>query len=89
MTILNDIVNNTREKLILKKEAFPLNDIKKKLSELDLPKGAFKEGIANKDQAIIAEIKKASPSAGIIAEDFNPVKKAKEYEAFGDRKSVV
>lgn len=83
MTILNDIVNNTREKLILKKEAFPLNDIKKKLSELDLPKGAFKEGIANKDQAIIAEIKKASPSAGIIAEDFNPVKKAKEYEAFG------
>ena len=83
MTILNDIVNNTREKLILKKEAFPLNDIKQKLSELDLPKGAFKEGIANKDQAIIAEIKKASPSAGIIAEDFNPVKKAKEYEAFG------
>ena len=83
MTILNGIVNNTRVKLILKKEVFPLNDIKQKLSELDLPKGAFKEGIANKDQAIIAEIKKASPSAGIIAEDFNPVKKAKEYEAFG------
>ena len=45
--------------------------------------GVFKENLINKDQAIIAEIKKASPSAGIISENFNPVEKAKEYEAFG------
>jgi indole-3-glycerol phosphate synthase len=50
---------------------------------LNLPKGAFKESLLNKDQAIIAEIKKASPSAGIISEDFDPIKKAKEYEDFG------
>jgi len=67
MTILNDIVENTREKLIQKKESLPLNDIKIKIGELNLSKGAFKESLANKDQAIIAEIKKASPSAGIIA----------------------
>ena len=83
MTILNDIVENTRAKLQAKKAELPLEDIISKLSELNLPKGAFKESLLNKDQAIIAEIKKASPSAGIISEDFDPIRKAKEYEDFG------
>ena len=83
MTILNDIVKNTRQKLIQKKADAPLEQIKSQLKDLKLPKGNFKENLLNKDQAIIAEIKKASPSAGIISEDFNPVKKAKEYEDFG------
>ena len=83
MTILNDIVKNTRQKLIQKKADAPLEKIKSQLKDLKLPKGNFKENLLNKDQALIAEIKKASPSAGIISEDFNPVKKAKEYEDFG------
>jgi len=83
MTILNDIVKNTRQKLIQKKADVPLEQIKSQLKDLKLPKGNFKENLLNKDQAIIAEIKKASPSAGIISKDFNPVKKAKKYEDFG------
>ena len=83
MTILNDIVENTRAKLESKKAELPLAEIISKLNELNLPKGAFKESLLNKDQAIIAEIKIASPSAGIISEDFDPIKKAKEYEDFG------
>ncbi|MDA9610833.1 indole-3-glycerol phosphate synthase TrpC [Gammaproteobacteria bacterium] len=83
MTILNDIVENTRAKLESKKAELPLAEIISKLNELNLPKGAFKESLLNKDQAIIAEIKKASPSAGIISEDFDPIKKAKEYEDVG------
>ena len=83
MTILNDIVENTRAKLETKKAELPLAEIISKLNELNLPKGAFKESLLNKDQAIIAEIKKASPSAGIISEDFDPIKKAKEYEDLG------
>ena len=83
MTILDDIVKNTRQKLIQKKADVSLEQIKSQLRDLKLPKGNFKENLLNRDQAIIAEIKKASPSAGIISEDFNPIKKAKEYEDFG------
>jgi indole-3-glycerol phosphate synthase len=61
----------------------PLEEIKAELNSLNLPKGAFKKNLLNADQAIIAEIKKASPSAGMISEDFDPVQKAKDYEAFG------
>ena len=83
MSILEEIVKNTILKLAEKKLATPLAEIQSELARLNLPKGAFKANLLNKDQAIIAEIKKASPSAGIISEDFDPIQKAKDYEAFG------
>ena len=83
MSILEKIVANTKASLVHKKVELPLEQIKLSLKSLDLPKSKFKENISNSDEAIIAEIKKASPSAGVIAEKFDPVKKAIEYEAFG------
>ena len=83
MSILQKIVENTRDNLKVKKTNLSLKEIKSSLAELSLPKSNFKTSISNKNEAIIAEIKKASPSAGVIAEDFNPVSKAKDYEAFG------
>jgi indole-3-glycerol phosphate synthase len=83
MSILQTIVTNTKANLIEKKAQLPLEQIKLSLEGMSLPKGKFKDNILNKEEAIIAEIKKASPSAGVIDEDFNPVKKALEYEAFG------
>ena len=83
MSILQKIVENTRENLKVKKKKLSLEEIKSSLRELSLPKSNFKSNISNKNEAIIAEIKKASPSAGIISKDFNPVSKAKYYEAFG------
>ena len=83
MSILEKIVANSKAGLTQKKAELPIKQIKSSLEDLDLPRGKFKENISNKDEAIIAEIKKASPSAGVIEEEFDPVKKAVEYEAFG------
>ena len=83
MNILDEIVLNTKSKLEAKKLETPLEDLISRVNKLKIEKSNFKENLALKDQAIIAEIKKASPSAGIISEDFNPVAKAKEYESFG------
>ena len=83
MSILREIVINTKTKLEEKKMLVSLDDLKKEINELNLENPRFKQSLAEKDEAIIAEIKKASPSAGIIAEDFDPIKKAKEYEELG------
>lgn len=83
MSILREIVINTKAKLEEKKKLVSLDDLKKEINELNLENPRFKQSLAEKDEAIIAEIKKASPSAGIIAEDFDPIKKAKEYEELG------
>lgn len=83
MSILQKIVENTETNLAQKKAELSLEQIKTALESLHLPRGRFKDNISNKDEAIIAEIKKASPSAGVISEGFDPIKKAIEYEAFG------
>ena len=83
MSILQKIVANTKANLAHKKVELPLEKIQSSLENLKLPRGKFKDHISSKDEAIIAEIKKASPSAGVIKEDFDPTKIAMEYESFG------
>ena len=83
MKILENIVKNTKEKLLKKKNVLSLEEIKLQLKGLDLIQGRFKESLLNKEEAIIAEIKKASPSAGIISESFDPIHKENEYQNLG------
>ena len=83
MNILDEIVANTKAKVSIAKEKVSLDDLASTIHSNKIVKSKFKASLKDKDQAIIAEIKKASPSAGIISENFDPVTKAQEYEAFG------
>ena len=83
MNILDEIVANTRAKVSIAKEKVSLDDMISTIHSTKIVKSKFKASLKHKDQAIIAEIKKASPSAGVISEDFDPVTKAREYKAFG------
>ena len=83
MNILDEIVVNTKAKVNIAKEKVSLDDLASTIHSNKIIKSKFKASLKDKDQAIIAEIKKASPSAGVISENFDPVTKAKEYESFG------
>ena len=83
MNILNEIVAKTKSKLEEKKQGLSLEELSSKIDFENLKETNFKKSLQNKAEAIIAEIKKASPSAGIISDNFDPVLKSKEYESFG------
>ena len=83
MNILDEIVAKTKSKLEEKKQGLSLEELIFKIDFENLKETNFKKSLQNKAEAIIAEIKKASPSAGIISENFDPVLKSKEYESFG------
>ena len=83
MNILDEIVAKTKSKLEEKKQGLSLEELSSKIDFENLKETNFKKSLQNKAEAIIAEIKKASPSAGIISENFDPVLKSKEYESFG------
>ena len=83
MNILDEIVAKTKSKLEEKKQGLSLEELSSKIDFENLKETNFKKSLQNKTEAIIAEIKKASPSAGIISENLDPVLKSKEYESFG------
>lgn len=83
MSILDEIVVARRKKLVADKRATPLADLLATLSEQHLTPFAFEEALRLSDMAFICEVKKASPSKGVIAEHFPYVDIAKDYEAAG------
>lgn len=83
MTILDQLADHARERVAEAKAIRPLEDVK--AAALALPKGdfPFEKALRKPGLSFICECKKASPSKGIIAEDFPYLEIAKEYEAAG------
>ena len=84
MDILRKIVDHKRREVEEKKRKFNLSVLREEAERLKVPYD-FKEALSGEGINIIAEVKKASPSKGVIREDFDPVKIAKAYERGGAR----
>lgn len=84
--ILAEICAHKQESIAAEKRAIDFNDMEVAAKEADPVRGfetALTTALQTHKYALITEIKKASPSAGLIRPDFDPVAIAKEYEAAG------
>ena len=83
MTILDELAGYAKKRVAEEKIKISLDEIKK--SAFSMPKGnfSFEKALKKEDIAFICECKKASPSKGIIAENFPYLEIAKEYERAG------
>ena len=78
--ILEKIIQDKKETLNLFKKNNSLNSLEKKIKELNFFYN-FKEKIKeNKDVSLISEIKKASPSAGLLVKNFDHLEIAKMFQ---------
>lgn len=80
--ILQKIVENKREEVARQKEILPPGELRQMLADRP-PTRDFEGAIRNRDCAVIAEVKRSSPSKGRIREDFDPVGIADIYEENG------
>lgn len=80
--ILEEIAEKTRERIRKEKRQFPLDQLKT-LAEKAPQQPSFLEALKKPGMSYICEVKKASPSKGLIAPEFPYLEIAKEYKAAG------
>ena len=84
--ILKQILARKTEEIANRRERMSIADLEDIAKDIEAPRGfyqALKAKIAQKKPAIIAEVKKASPSKGVIRENFQPVEIAQDYSMNG------
>lgn len=83
MTILDRILVQTRATVESDRAALPESELEAKIADLP-PCRDFHAALASGEEVrLIAEVKRASPSAGLIREDFDPVEIAQAYQQAG------
>ena len=92
MSILDQILDTKRGEIARAQSIVPVKELKARIAGMDRPRNFFQAVTTpgKKPLNLIAEVKKASPSAGVIRANFDPVEIAKTYAAAGaDALSVL
>src|SRR5579864_5418592 len=82
MSMLSEILATKRTEVARKRERVPLARLQGQLNDAP-PTRDFRAALAGARPALIAEVKKASPSKGVIREDFDPLEIARIYAENG------
>lgn len=81
--VLKKIAAYKKNEVLLLKSTTTIDLLRDSAKNISAPKGFLRAIKKSRHRAVIAEIKKASPSKGVICNNFNPIKITKEFESAG------